>query len=351
VKKKNRKGSSFDDFVTSNSDLDDHRKVQHLRKLLSREKSLNKKLLRELDSIEERLKVCLDLKKARKVKHPKIRASGKNKAAQAVPVMLASDWHVGETVDPGTVNGKNEYNPEIAKERADKFFIAAAWMINNLSGWDMTTGVLWLGGDIITGYIHEELVESNSMSPTEEILFARDLFIRGIEYLLEQTTLTKLMVPCSFGNHGRTTPKRRIQTGYANSYEWLLYKILEGYYEDDDRVEFIVATGSHVYLDVYDKTIRFHHGDDVKFNGGSSGLLVPLIKAVDAWDEIKPADYTCIGHYHQAKDFGNAVVNGSLIGYNAFALSVRAGYEPPQQQFFIIDKKYGKRLVSPLKVE
>lgn len=351
MSKSSKSSSSFDDFVASSSELSEHRQVQNLRKKLSKERSINKKLIKELEDLEGRLSVAVDLKKTKRVKRPKIRATGKNQSAQAVPVMLASDWHVGETVDPGTVNGKNEYTPEVASVRAEKFFIAAAWMINNLSGWDMKTGVLWIGGDIITGYIHEELVESNSMSPTEEILFARDLFIRGIDYLLEQTSLTRLIVPCSFGNHGRTTPKRRIQTGYANSYEWLLYKILEGYYENDSRVEFIVATGSHVYVEVYDKVIRFHHGDDVKFNGGSSGLLVPLSKAIDGWDDVTPADYTCIGHYHQAKDFGNAVVNGSLIGYNAFALSVRAKYEPPQQQFFIIDKKYGKRLVSPLKVE
>ena len=29
--------------------------------------------------------------------------------------------------------------------------------------------------------------------------------------------------------------------------------------------------------------------------------------------------------------------NGSLIGFNAYALSIKARFEPPQQAFFLID--------------
>jgi hypothetical protein len=41
-------------------------------------------------------------------------------------------------------------------------------------------------------------------------------------------------------------------------------------------------------------------------------------------------------------------VNGSLVGYNAFALSIKAGFEPPKQAFFLIDKSVGKTVVTPI---
>lgn len=33
-----------------------------------------------------------------------------------IPLILLSDWHIEEKVDPSTVNGLNEYNPDIAKK-------------------------------------------------------------------------------------------------------------------------------------------------------------------------------------------------------------------------------------------
>jgi len=42
------------------------------------------------------------------------------------------------------------------------------------------------------------------------------------------------------------------------------------------------------------------------------------------------------------------VVNGSLIGYNAFALSIKAEYEPPSQAFFLIDKKRFRSVTIPI---
>jgi len=35
---------------------------------------------------------------------------------------VLSDWHTEETVDPNTINGINEYDVNIAKERATKVF-------------------------------------------------------------------------------------------------------------------------------------------------------------------------------------------------------------------------------------
>jgi len=51
---------------------------------------------------------------------------------------------------------------------------------------------------------------------------------------------------------------------------------------------------------------------------------------------------------HQFKDGGNFICNGSLIGYNAFALSIKADYEKPKQAFFLVDKKRGKSIVAPI---
>jgi hypothetical protein len=45
------------------------------------------------------------------------------------------------------------------------------------------------------------------------------------------------------------------------------------------------------------------------------------------------------------------VTNGSLIGFNPFAVSIGAKYEPPQQAFFLVDSKRGKTASYPIWVE
>ena len=44
------------------------------------------------------------------------------------------------------------------------------------------------------------------------------------------------------------------------------------------------------------------------------------------------------------RDYGAALVNGSLIGYNEYELSKSLAFEPPQQLFFLVDEKRGKCL-------
>ena len=44
--------------------------------------------------------------------------------AEAAVVLVASDWHVEENVDPAKVSYLNEFNIDIAKSRAETFFRA-----------------------------------------------------------------------------------------------------------------------------------------------------------------------------------------------------------------------------------
>ena len=273
--------------------------------------------------------------------------------SESVVFAIASDWHAEENIDPKTIAGVyNKYNPDIFKSRANRFFSKITYLTEMVRvKTKVDTMVLALLGDMINGYIHEEMVEDNFMSPTEACVLVKKVVKAGIDYLLANAGIKNLIIPCCWGNHGRTTQKRRIATGAANSFEWLMYKDLEDHYEKDKRVTFHVADGYHNYLDVYGYTIRFHHGDSLQYGGGVGGITVPVNKAIAKWNTIKPAYLDVFGHFHQFIDGGNFICNGSLCGYNSFALSIKAAYERPQQAFFVIDKKHGKTVVCPIIVE
>jgi hypothetical protein len=107
----------------------------------------------------------------------------------------------------------------------------------------------------------------------------------------------------------------------------------------------------HSYLQVYDTTIRFQHGHAIKYGGGVGGIYIPVNKAIAQWNKARHADLDVFGHFHQQRDGGNFVVNGSLIGYNAFAMSIKADYEQPKQALFLMDKKRGRTCLWPLFLE
>jgi hypothetical protein len=276
--------------------------------------------------------------------------AGNKRAATAVA--MASDWHIEETVEASTVQGRNEYNIKIAKVRAERFFQGVQWLIRfHRQAFDIRALVLALMGDLITGFIHEELQESNGCAPTEAVLLLLAWIEAGIRMLLKDGSLDRIVVPCCYGNHGRTTQKRRIATGAVNSFEWLMYQILKDRFRDEPRVEFDCGKSAHQYVRVHDRTLHFHHGDEVRFLGGVGGLAVPLGRRIPKWDNVIQSDYHHVGHFHQFLDLGHTLVNGSLMGYNAYAMSIGADFEEPRQAFYLLDAKRGKTCVSPIWVK
>lgn len=275
------------------------------------------------------------------------RASGMR---EATAIVLASDWHVEETVDPATVNNLNAYDLSIAQHRARRFFDGISWLLDaHATHFRIRDLVLWLGGDLITGTIHEELLESNGLSPLLASRFVRSLVVEGIRMLLvSHPELERIVIPCSHGNHGRTTQKPRISTGAHNSYEHALYLALSDDFREEPRVRFHVARGELVYINVYDLSVRFTHGDAVKYAGGVGGITIPINKAVAAWDRSIRADLTCMGHWHQLTFGSKCIVNGSLIGPSAYTVRIKAEMEEGRQAFALVDSRHGVCQQTPV---
>jgi len=274
----------------------------------------------------------------------KSKPSGVSLGATAVAVL--SDVHFEETVHSQNVNGLNEYNPEIAKQRLEKFFINVVRLIH-ITGKDskIETLVLALLGDLINGQLREEAMENNSMRPMDALLEVWKVIAGGINYLLDNTSVD-LVIPCHSGNHARTTKKLHISTESGNSLEYVLYNGLASEFKNNKRVKFIIPSSYHSYLDINGYVTRFHHGHAQKYNGGVGGIYIGVNKAIAQWNKSKHADLDVFGHFHQMRDGGNFVCNGSLIGYNEFANFIKADFEKPKQVFFLVDHKRKEKTVT-----
>jgi hypothetical protein len=308
-----------------------------------------KHALRQLESLEDQLGIRQALKN--QIDTFAIKPVHGTGTGEATPVLVASDWHVEETV--GSEIGRlNRYTPDIAQKRATKFFASGLRLIRLLQqDVRIEQMVLPLLGDFITGNIHgEENAEKNAMQPMHAIVFAQGLLVSGIDFLLNNSKM-RVVVPCHSGNHARTTHTTRFASENGHSLEYLMYLNLADHYRGESRVQFIIPEGMHSYLDIYDQKIRFHHGHAVKYGGGVGGIYIPVNKAIAQWNKAETVSLDVFGHFHQLRDGGNFICNGSLIGYNAYALSIKADYEPPKQALFLMDKKRGRTCTWPVLVE
>ncbi len=330
--------------ITSTT-LSDDRKLAAAKESASTLRKKYAQAIRELNAKESEVESALAINRG--ISTYRIIPTANTKS-EATAIWLASDWHVAEKVSRGQTNGINEYNPEISKARGEQFFVHAV-KLTKMMGRDVPIKkvILALLGDFITGHLHSQNVETNYLAPVEETLYAQSIIASGIEYVLKNTDYD-LIIPCASGNHGRTTKFSEFGSENGHSHEFFMYCTLREHFKNNKRVHFIISEGAHTYLEVYGRQIRFLHGHDIKYSGGVGGITIPVNKAIAQWDKAKPAYLTCFGHFHQKFDGGNFLANGSLIGYNAYALSIKASAEPPAQQLCLIDSVRGKTGVWPI---
>jgi hypothetical protein len=298
-------------------------------------------VIKDNEEWQKRFEVALAIKEPVPILRIEPLAEGTKDEATAMVAL--SDWHFEERVDSHKINGLNEYNLDIARARWNKCIqnslrlVAKERYTSNVNHL-----LLWLGGDFITGYIHDELKEGNYLSPIEAVRFAKQRIIEAIEFYAKHGNFEKMTIVCNDGNHGRNTPKLQVSTRAMNSLEWMMYNDIRQYFCNHSQITFHICDGIFNYVQVYDLTIRFLHGDIVKSHGGIGSLTIPLIKAIGRWDQSIHADYNVMGHYHQFWEATKkCMVNGSGIGYGAYAQSIGASPEPPLQGFRIIDRKRG----------
>lgn len=303
-------------------------------------------VLEKLDQQEKMFEVFEEVKQKQWI--VKIEKDPKWEKTQSVANLVFSDLHVEETVDPDMVHWLNEYNPQIAQERSKVMFTRFSELVGNLK---QSENIHWviihLLGDFISWYIHPELVEWNSMSPTEAILLCKQIICSWIDHILE-TTEEQITVATAFWNHGRTTDKKRVSTWWKNSYEWLMYNVIAQHYENNDRVKFKIEKWNINYINVYDKVIADMHGDMIKYQWGVGWVTIPMNKATAQWQRAKHADLYNSAHRHQLRDGWLWVTNWSVIWYNSYAESIKADYEEPKQLMYLFNSKYGKTITSPI---
>ena len=272
-----------------------------------------------------------------------------------VPTLFASDWHFGEVVDASQIGGVNRFNMTIGRNRARRMIDTAIDLLNNHMVNPNYPGIVFaLGGDMVSGDIHEELMATNEMEIMPVVLELFGILSWSIETLANE--FGKVFLPCVGGNHGRNTQKIRAKGRNFTSFDWLLYSFLAKRFENDKRVSFLIPNGPDALFKIYNHRYLLTHGDQFRGGDGMIGALGPIIRG----DHRKRSrngqidqeyDTMMLGHWHQLIQLQRLIVNGSLKGYDEYAYANNFGFEPPRQAMWITHPEHGITFTMPVNVE
>jgi hypothetical protein len=288
--------------------------------------------------------------------YPKHRAVSKqivfDKAHAEIAALILSDWHTAETIRPEDSNGINKYNSVIMSNRAysviDKFKRIvrghqAMYRIEKL--W------LLLLGDMISGSIHDELVLTNDLLDVPAAILTARILILAI---LELRSLgLPIEIDCTVGNHPRLLMKMPSKRQAHLSYDWLIYVMLQQYFEDDKEVTIRIHTGQFGLVNQYEHRVVIEHGYHGKAQELESHLRDifdnPIYRKATGL-EGTAVDFVIIGDKHQAEVGESYMVNGCLSGSNEYGLALRASPVGAVQQMFGISRRRIPSWVYPLSV-
>lgn len=306
-----------------------------------------KALLEELEEARERQALLDFVRLVPTIRTPARRAGVDRTQRPATPVAVVSDLHVEEPVKPEKVDFKNEYNLEIAELCIQRIAEAVCWFADD-KRFDMRSCVVAIIGDTYSGVIHEDLLESVQLLPMQVICWLLERLERMLRFIAANTKFERIVVPCADGNHGRNTPRMRIQTRTENSLEWLMYTQLAARLKDEPRIEFQIADGIYTHLQVHNTHIGFTHGDTFGGGGGLGGPVPGIRRKLAVDRQHRRIDHVVMGHFHSRQDYGDVVMNGSGIGVAPYGVANHFSPEQRQQTWFLVDAEHGKGLCAPI---
>jgi hypothetical protein len=214
--------------------------------------------------------------------------------------------------------------------------------------------VVPLGGDGISGNIHEELTATNELNTMPTVLDLYEQLIGAFKLLAD--TFGQVFVPCVSGNHGRDTKKTWSKDRNHTSFDWLLYQFLARHFAGDKRFTFYVPAGSDALYRVFNTRYLLTHGDQFKAGDSIIGPIGPIFrgrqkKLARNQSVNQDFDVMILGHWHQYIHTETIIVNGSMKGYDEYAAQYNFGFEPPRQALWMTHPRYGVTYRMPVLCE
>lgn len=328
-----------------------HIETHQLRRQRDQLTNQNTRLIEENTTLRKAL-ALVDLAENQTLQPPTWMSPAKPKNSAATLVAMLSDTHYDEIVNPDEMEGLNAYNRDIATTRTQLWSQNVIKLArHHLAGVNYDGMVLMLGGDIFSGDIHEELSITNEDTMIGSLLYWSEQIAASIDLFVSE--FKKIHVVAVVGNHGRTTRKPRMKQRVRTNFDWLLAKMVERHFASNRHVTFTIPESADAWLQIYNHGHLVTHGDQVNGGGGIGGIYPPIMRMRAKKQSRylatgKSFQTIWLGHWHQYISTPSMVVNGSMKGFDEYALLNGFSFEQPQQAFALVTPKHNLTFQAPV---
>lgn len=281
-----------------------------------------------------------------------LKARRTRKQHHATALLLLSDLHLDEVVNPAEINGLNAYDRQIAEARLHGVIEGAVEMCERyVAGVELDGIVCAILGDLLTGDIHEELARTNEAPVMDSVTHWVPQLAAALTRLAD--AFGSVHVPCVDGNHDRFYRKTPAKQRATSSVAWVFYNWLAASVSTDERITFSITPAPEQVVGIYDSRFLLTHGDGFRSVGGIGGIYPSMLKFLHRkhrqFEAVgQPWDVALMGHWHQYLTGPDFLVNGSLKSYDEYAARNGFGYEPARQALAIVTPERGITQQMPI---
>jgi predicted phosphodiesterase len=274
------------------------------------------------------------------------------KDAPGVPVLMLSDWHIGEVVDAAQVHQANEFNAQVAERRVKSVIDRVLHLaFHHVKTPEYPGIVVVLGGDFVSGWLHEELFRTDWCAPTQATNWCVSRLHAALARLAD--AFGKVHAVCVPGNHGRLTKKPMAKGGATSCFDHAIYEALSDRLRDDARITWQIPASGDALFQVAGTRFLAMHGHELGVKGGDGliGALGPIMRGAIKTGRAERSlgrdfDVLLLGHFHQSiwQPHSGLVVNGTLKGFDEYSRAQRYSFAPPTQSLFFVHPRFGPNL-------
>lgn len=329
-------------------------KAQKLENTLSKtriELNLQRKVKRDIvkaEVIEDKLLKAFEssLKKPTQVKAQFTQPNTKYRDSDEGLCIVLSDQHIGEIVGKDVV--QNEYNYKVALKRLDKFLEA----ILTFPKQSRKINVMQCG-DMLKGLIHGGLYNTEG-SFIESIATAVDYNVYLYQVLSE--VYEEVNIYSITGNHDRVTedPSNSNKSlDFTRLVDKMVAKQLKAL--GIKNVKLFVTDTPYQLINVNNSNLLMFHGDTVRKYNPADANQRSLLQDLCLGTFKQPYKHAVSGHTHSFSACHNqyggmSIVNGTLVGSNAYGVSNGMRDIVPSQTIFYVDQEGELEFIQAVKL-
>jgi len=282
------------------------------------------------------------------------RSRGKS---EHMPYLLTSDFQAGEVIRAEETEAGYGYDSAIFCRRYRQLIATTIDLCfgHGGAGWTYPGIIYARGGDTISGGIHEELRDTDDMTPIEAVQLVFEEEAAGIKHLADAFGRVDVKSSDAAGNHDRNVMKPRAKNAAGHSYDLMISFMLQREFRNDKRVSFQTSRSFDVLFPIYDKNILLTHGDRIGSRGGM-GFIGPAATILRGAQRViqeqaalgRHVDRVDVGHFHTPLYYDWVLANGCLPGYSEYAKANRLRPSDPQQFLLFHHPKRGAVDIRPI---